>query len=49
LMHAPELRRRLSELGRQRVLARYTQAQVAAQTVAVYRRMLGIAQPEPPC
>lgn len=33
-------RRSLSEAGRQRVLANYTQKQVAAQTVAVYRQML---------
>ena len=29
----------LAERGRQRVLQRYTQAQIAAQTVAVYREM----------
>jgi glycosyltransferase involved in cell wall biosynthesis len=43
LMHTPDLRRDLAERGRQRILARYTQAQVAAQTVAVYREILGIA------
>jgi glycosyltransferase involved in cell wall biosynthesis len=45
LMHDPDLRRRMGGQGRQRVLARYTQAQVAAQTVAVYRQMLDIARP----
>jgi glycosyltransferase involved in cell wall biosynthesis len=34
------LRRRLSQSGRQRVLAQYTQEQVAAQTVGVYREMV---------
>ncbi len=43
LMHDPALRRELAEKGRQRVLAQYTQAQVAAQTVAAYRAMAGIA------
>lgn len=37
LMHTPDLRRDLAARGRQRVLAHYTQTQVAAQTVAVYR------------
>jgi glycosyltransferase involved in cell wall biosynthesis len=40
LSHDAELRRRLGQLGRQRVLAKYTQAQVAAQTVTIYREML---------
>ncbi|MBN2304258.1 MAG: glycosyltransferase family 4 protein [Anaerolineae bacterium] len=40
LMHTPDLRRDLAARGRARVLAHYTQAQVAAQTVAVYRTML---------
>jgi glycosyltransferase involved in cell wall biosynthesis len=44
LAYSPDLRRRLSEQGRRRVLERYTQAQVAAQTVAVYYQMQGIAQ-----
>lgn len=35
------LRARLSEKGRARVLAQFTQAQVAARTVQVYREMLG--------
>lgn len=33
------LRRALAARGRERVLARYTQAQIAAQTVAVYRAL----------
>ncbi len=37
LMEGGDLRRALSQAGRKRVLARFTQAQVAAQTVAVYR------------
>lgn len=41
LMNAPDLRRELGQRGRARVLARYTQAQVAAQTIAVYRQILG--------
>jgi glycosyltransferase involved in cell wall biosynthesis len=40
LQAAPDLRRTLGERGRARVLAHYTQAQVAAQTVAVYRALL---------
>lgn len=40
LMDAPDRRRELAERGRARVLARYTQAQIAAQTVDVYRSML---------
>ncbi len=41
LLRDPALRDELGARGRQRVLDRYTQAQVAAQTVAVYRAMLG--------
>jgi len=40
LMGDPGLRADLARRGRERVLARYTQAQVAAQTVAVYREMM---------
>ena len=40
LMGDPDRRRDLAERGRARVLARYTQAQVAAQTIDVYRSML---------
>jgi glycosyltransferase involved in cell wall biosynthesis len=47
LMTAPDLRRELGQRGRARALARYTQAQVAAQTLTVYRRVLGqITDPE---
>jgi glycosyltransferase involved in cell wall biosynthesis len=41
LMQDEALRRQLGERGRERVLARFTHAQVAAQTVAVYREMVG--------
>ena len=41
LMEDAYLRQALGQAGRERVLARYTQAQIAAQTVAVYRRMMG--------
>ncbi|GAB4574136.1 MAG: glycosyltransferase family 4 protein [Anaerolineae bacterium] len=43
LLTDDELRRALARRGRQRVLDHFTQAQVARQTVAVYRRMLGQA------
>ena len=33
------LRRELSRRGRQRVLERFTQAQVAAETVEIYRSL----------
>ena len=39
LMQSEEMRRSLGRKGRQRVLENYTQAQVAAQTVAVYHEM----------
>ena len=41
LMRDPDLWTDLSRRGRERVLARFTQAQVAARTVAVYREMMG--------
>jgi glycosyltransferase involved in cell wall biosynthesis len=41
LRDAPDLRQELRQRGRARVLARYTQAQIAAQTVAVYQQVLG--------
>ena len=41
LMQSTELRKELGRNGRARVLERYTQAQIAAQTVAVYRDMMG--------
>ncbi len=40
LRDAPELRAELSRRGRERVEAHYTQARIAAATVAVYRQML---------
>ena len=40
LMKSETLRQSLGQKGRQRVLANYTQAQIAAQTVAVYRDIL---------
>ena len=40
LLHNPTQRRELGQRGRARVLANYTQAQVAAQTVAVYTALL---------
>jgi glycosyltransferase involved in cell wall biosynthesis len=41
LMSSPELRADLALRGRRRVLAHFTQAQVATQTVAVYRELVG--------
>lgn len=41
LLNDPALRRQLSVAGRQRVLDNYTQRQVAARTVALYRQVLG--------
>lgn len=41
LLDSPSLRQDLAERGRARVLACYTQRQVAEQTIAVYRAMLG--------
>ena len=40
LMHDSDLWADLSRRGRERVLTRFTQAQVAAQTVAVYRELV---------
>ncbi len=40
LLARPALRRELGARGRRHVLERFTQAQIAAQTVAVYREML---------
>ncbi len=39
LMQSEEMRRSLGQAGRQRVMDLYTQAQIAAQTVAVYQEM----------
>ena len=41
LMADPALRKELARRGRDRVLAHYTQAQVAAKTYQVYRELLG--------
>jgi glycosyltransferase involved in cell wall biosynthesis len=41
LIEHPRLREQLAVSGRERVLAQYTQAQVAARTVEVYREMAG--------
>ncbi len=41
LMQSAELRDELGRNGRVRVLERYTQSQIAAQTVALYRDMMG--------
>jgi glycosyltransferase involved in cell wall biosynthesis len=41
LMRDLDLWRELAGRGRERVLARFTQAQIAAQTVGVYREMMG--------
>jgi glycosyltransferase involved in cell wall biosynthesis len=39
LLREPDLRAELARRGRERVLARYTQAQIAAQTYQVYRKL----------
>ena len=39
LQERPDLRRELGVRGRQRVLEHFTQEQIAAQTVAVYREI----------
>lgn len=41
LMNSPELRADLALRGRERVLTHFTQAQIAVQTVAVYRELAG--------
>ncbi len=40
LLQSPALHNELSQKGRRRALSHYTQAQIAAQTVAVYREMV---------
>jgi glycosyltransferase involved in cell wall biosynthesis len=40
LQRDPVLRRDLAQRGRARALARYTHKHIAAETVAVYRRMM---------
>ena len=41
LLHYTELRQDLSKRGRRRMLEHYTQQQIASQTAAVYRQMMG--------
>lgn len=41
LIQHPELRQEWGQRGRQRALAQFTQSHIAAQTVAVYRNMVG--------
>lgn len=45
LASAPERRAAMAEAGRARVMERFTQAQVAADTARVYREMLGEEKP----
>jgi glycosyltransferase involved in cell wall biosynthesis len=40
LMQSPQLRVQLGQCGRQRVLEKFTQSQVAAQTTSIYRDMV---------
>lgn len=40
LYDKPQFRQKLAQLGRERVLQRYTQAQIAGETVEVYRRLV---------
>lgn len=47
VMETEGLRDRLGKAGRKRVLQRYTQAQIAAQTVEVYRDMTTVQRSEP--
>jgi glycosyltransferase involved in cell wall biosynthesis len=47
LLLEPALRRQLACAGRRRVLERYTQARIAAHTVAVYRTLMGTSQVPP--
>ncbi|GIV75728.1 MAG: glycosyl transferase family 1 [Litorilinea sp.] len=51
LLDAPQRRRELAEAGRQRVLERFTMAQIAARTVAHYAALLAPARAsnEAPC
>jgi glycosyltransferase involved in cell wall biosynthesis len=45
LMHDPGLRATLARHGRERVLSRFTQAHIAAQTVEVYRALTTLTSP----
>jgi glycosyltransferase involved in cell wall biosynthesis len=47
LMEDSELRCRLGQTGRARVLAHFTQSQVARRTVALYRQLIENTAPEP--
>jgi len=52
VMRDPDLRAALRERGRTRVLERFTQAEIAQATVALYRRVIGGnagSLPEPSC
>lgn len=40
LLQSPDLQNKLRQKGRQRALSHFTQAEIAAQTVAVYREMM---------
>jgi glycosyltransferase involved in cell wall biosynthesis len=40
LLNNPDLRAELAQRGRERILARFTQAQVASQTYQVYQAIL---------
>jgi glycosyltransferase involved in cell wall biosynthesis len=44
LMTTPELRCRLGQAGRERVLAHFTQAEIARRTVELYRALLETTQ-----
>jgi len=44
LMQEPELHAEMAQRGRERVIAHYTQAQIAARTYEVYRAMLGLKE-----
>jgi glycosyltransferase involved in cell wall biosynthesis len=48
LMRDPDLRADLAWRGRERVLAHFTQAQIAARTVTVYREMIGPRRAQQP-
>ncbi len=40
LYEKPQFRQKLAELGRKRVLAHFTQSQIAAETIKVYRQLM---------
>ena len=45
LLDSPALRQELGQRGRERVLQRFTQRQIAADTYECYRQVLGITEP----